>query len=192
MIKFVAVHRKDENNVGDIASNPLQYFLKSNEYQTVDISNLHRESYPSNIPVVVGGGGLIENDFIGSAVREILSSSDKNNLKNMWSNRWNSTNPANIDISREFNSKYQDLISEYVNKINNDTSPRFVWGAGHNGEISKKTKKDLNFPEWLIEFNAVGIRDWDQGYDWVPCAICMHPALRKTYSIKNYVIFFEL
>ena len=77
MIKFVVVHRKDQNNVGDIASNPLQYFLKDDEYQTVDIANLRNDLYPANVPVIVGGGGLIGNDFMGSAVRDVLSSADK-------------------------------------------------------------------------------------------------------------------
>lgn len=191
MIKFVVVHRKDHNNVGDIASNPLQYFLKPDEYQTVDIANLRNEVYPSGVPVVVGGGGLIGNDYIGSAVRDVLSSSDKNYLKHLWNQRWNSLNSANTEISREFNSKYQDLISEYINKIKSDTSPKVIWGAGHNGEVSKKSKKDLDLPDWLVEFNAVGVRDWNQGHTWVPCASCLHPALRESYAIKNDVIFFE-
>ena len=191
MIKFVVVHRKDQNNVGDIASNPLQYFLKPDEYQTVDIANLRTERYPSNVPMIVGGGGLIGNDFIGNAVRDLLSSSDKNHLKFLWSQRWNALNSENLEISKEFNSKYQDLISEYMNKIKSDISPKVIWGAGHNGEVSKKSKKDLDLPDWLVEFNAVGIRDWDQGYSWVPCASCLHPALKKSYTIKNDIIFFE-
>jgi hypothetical protein len=191
MIKFVVVHRKDQNNVGDIASNPLQYFLKADEYQTVDVANLQNDPYPSNVPVILGGGGLIGNDFMGSAVRDVLSSADTNYLKHLWSQRWNTSNSANQEISKEFNSKYQDLISEYINKIKLDTSPKVIWGAGHNGEAGKKSKKELDLPDWLVEFNAVGIRDWEQGYSWVPCASCMHPALRKTYTIKNDIIFFE-
>jgi hypothetical protein len=191
MKKYIVVHRKDENNVGDIASNPLQYFLKPDEYQTIDIVNLRNEKYPASVPIIVGGGGLIGNDFIGDSVRDILSGADKNYLKQMWNLRWDTVNPANVEISREFNSRYQNLISEYINKTAEDKSPRFIWGAGHNGDVSKKTKKELNFPNWLTEFNLTGIRDWDQGYNWVPCASCMHPALRKDYSIKNDIIFFE-
>lgn len=191
MIKFVVVHRKDQNNVGDIASNPLQYFLKPDEYQTVDIANLRTERYPSNVPMIVGGGGLISNDFIGNAMRDLLSSSDKNHLKFLWGQRWNSLNSENLEISKEFNSRYQDLISEFMNKINSDSSPKVIWGAGHNGDVSKKSKKEIDLPDWLVEFSAVGIRDWDQGYSWVPCASCLHPALRKSYNIKNDIIFFE-
>jgi hypothetical protein len=191
MIKFVVIHRKDQNNVGDIASNPLQYFLKSDEYQSVDIANLKNENYPLSVPIVVGGGGLIGNDFIGDSVRDVLSAADIKHLKKMWNMRWNTSNPVNSDMSNEFNSKYQDLVSEYINKVQKDTAPRVVWGAGHNGEVSKKSKKELTFPDWLTEFNSCGVRDWNQGYKWVPCASCLHPALRKNYSIKNDVIFFE-
>ena len=63
MLKFVVVHRADRNNVGDIASNPLQYFLKEEKYQTVDIVDLPRSEYNTTLPTIVGGGGLIGNDF---------------------------------------------------------------------------------------------------------------------------------
>lgn len=191
MIKFVVMHRKDANNVGDIASNPLQYFLKSDEYQSIDIANLKNETYPSGVPVVCGGGGLIENNFMKDTLRDILGGSDINQLKNLWDQRWESTLRSNFDISKEFNIKFQNLISEYINKIEKDKSIKILWGAGHNGEVSKKTKNQLNFPDWLSEFNFVGIRDWNQDFNWVPCASCLHPALQKKYSIKNDVIFFE-
>lgn len=191
MTKFVVVHRKDPNNVGDIASNPLQYFLPPEEYLTIDISNLRNETYPSNVPVIVGGGGLIGNEFMGDAMRDVLTGSDVNQLKTMWSLKWETNNPANNNISQEFNSKYQELISEYINLTSRDTAPRFVWGAGHNGDYNKKSKGKFDYPDWLTEFNLAGIRDWNQGYLWTPCASCMHPALRKKYQIKNDVIWFE-
>lgn len=191
MIKFVVVHRKDPNNVGDIASNPLQYFLNPDEYQTVDITDLRNETYASNVPVIVGGGGLIGNEFMGDAARDVLSGADKNQLKKLWELRWQTNNPSNLDLSVDFNSKYQNLISEYLNKVNQDNAPRFVWGAGHNGDYNKKSKGKFDYPSWLAEFNLVGIRDWNQGYTWAPCASCMHPALRKSYTIKNDVIWFE-
>ena len=37
MKKFTVVHRVDINNVGDLASNPLQYFLDRDEYDVIDI-----------------------------------------------------------------------------------------------------------------------------------------------------------
>jgi hypothetical protein len=95
LIKCVVVHSKDENNVGDVASNPLQYFLNSGEYESVDISDLHRSRYSSNVPVVVGGGGLIGNEFFGDLARNVLNSSDKNQLLGLWDRRWDATDPSN-------------------------------------------------------------------------------------------------
>lgn len=189
--KYIVVHRKDENNVGDIASNPLQYFLQPSEYQVVDITELHSTVYPSKVPVIVGGGGLIGNEFFGDTIRDVLSSSDRLQLMNLWEQRWSSTNPSNTNTSKEFLLEYHQLIKKYMDKLAVDTAPKFIWGAGHNGEFSKKKKGGADYPSWLSEFNLVGIRDVNTDFQWVPCASCMHPALRRTYAIKNDVIFFE-
>ena len=61
--KFTVVHRADRNNVGDLASNPLQYFLEPEEYQVVDITQIKETSYNSALPMIVGGGGLVANEF---------------------------------------------------------------------------------------------------------------------------------
>lgn len=191
MTKCVVVHRKDENNVGDIASNPLQYFLSPDEYQTVDIIDLYKSQYPGNIPVIVGGGGLIGNDYLGDAVRDVLSTADKNQLLGLWEERWDLCDPSNFDLHSEFTNQYKNLIKEYIDKLSTKKPPRFFWGAGYNGEYNKKLRLKFPWPEWLVEFDKVGVRDYGQDLDWYPCASCMHPALRKTYPIKNDVIFFE-
>jgi len=191
MKKVIVVHRKDDNNVGDIASNPLQYFLKDDQYQTIDIANIHNTQYPANLPVVVGGGGLIGNEFLGDSVRRVLNSSDKNQLVDLWHRRWELCDPANQSENEEFLLKYKELIKEYLDKINKNTSPRYFWGGGFNGEYDKKSKNKFSWPDWMAEFNKIGVRDWDQAMPWTPCASCMHPAFRKVYSIKNDVIFFE-
>lgn len=191
MIKFIVVHRNDPNNVGDIASNPLQYFLNRDQYQVIDVVDLHKTEYPANVPIIVGGGGLLANDFIGDAIQRILDSSDKNRLLHLWEQRWSCTNSENLELNQEFNTRFHALVSEFLSKVNQDRAPRVLWGAGHNGEITKKTRGQFTYPEWIAEFKLAGIRDWGQSLPWVPCASCMHPALKKKYSIKNDVIFFE-
>jgi len=191
MKKFIVVHRQDENNVGDIASNPLQYFLKSDEYQTIDITKLSTTYYDAGIPIIVGGGGLIGNEFFGDALQNLLLSSDKNQLLDLWDRRWTCSNPANLEVNEEFTVRYHELISEFVNKISKDSAPRVIWGAGHNGEVTKKSKGTFVYPNYLAEYKLIGVRDFNQNLPWVPCASCMHPALNKTYSIKNDIIWFE-
>lgn len=191
MQKCVVIHRRDYNNVGDMASNPLQYFLKEDQYQTIDITELHSTSYLSQVPVIVGGGGLIGNEFFGDIVKNVLHSSDKNQLINLWNQRWEVTDPANRELNDEFLVKYKNFIKEYMDRLDNSKSPRFFWGAGYNGDYNKKIRAKFEWPSWMVEFDKVGVRDWGQSLSWTPCASCMHPALRKNYAIKNDVIFFE-
>lgn len=191
MKKFVVVHRKDLNNVGDMASNPLQYFLKSDEYDTVDISEYTATSIPDNTHVIVGGGGLLENQFFGHLVSDVLLSHDLKNLTNIPKEIWKLSTAVNKEIRDEFFSKLNPLVQEYSNKINNDNSKRILWGAGHNVDGVKKSKGHLEYSTYLQRYDMVGIRDHNQMYEWLPCASCMHPALQKSYPIKNDIIWFE-
>lgn len=191
MTKFIVVHRQDENNVGDIAANPLQYFLKKDEYQVIDISKIHQSYYKAGIPIIVGGGGLLGNEFFGDSLKNLLQSNDKNQLLDLYDKKWQCSNPANNELADEFSMKFHDLINQYLEKIENDKAPKIIWGAGHNGDVTKKNKGTFIFPNYLAEFKLVGIRDYGQNINWVPCASCMHPALQKTYTIKNDIIWFE-
>lgn len=189
-IKFVVAHRKDANNVGDIASNPLQYFLRSDEYQTIDIANLKNEVYDSSIPLILGGGGLLGNSFFGDVAAELLSTPDRQQLQALGENEWKLVNHKHSDAHQRFQSAYRELIASTLEQIPETTGPKYVWGAGHND--SAETEK-VKYSKFLSEYRAVGIRDYQESsrYEWVPCASCMHPALRGNYPIKNDVIWFE-
>lgn len=193
MTKFIVAHRKDPNNVGDLASEPLQYFLPRDQYQTIDILDLGKESFSSNTPLIVGGGGLIGNEFIGNNLEKIISDSDKHQLEKLWKQKWSLGNIENADLHRQFSEEYRSLIKKYIDMLPAAKNKRFIWGAGHNsdGKKDKSGRISLDYPESLVNFNLVGLRDFTSDYEWVPCASCMHPALRKNYSIKNDVIFFE-
>ena len=190
MTKCYVVHRHDKNNVGDIASNPLQYF-KIKDYEVIDILKISRHVFDPNVPIIAGGGGLIANEFIEDSLRDLTVSHDKNCILNIGQEIWNMTSAANKSIRDEFFSKFNPLVAEYVKKLSDEKSPRVVWGAGHNGAYEKKFKGILEYPSWLRNFDLIGIRDYGQEYDWVPCASCMHPALREKHKIKYPVIWFE-
>lgn len=191
MKKFTVVHRVDQNNVGDIASNPLQYFLSPDEYDVVDIVDITHKSYDSTLPLIVGGGGLINNEFFNDTLHSVLMSADYNQLMQMWQQRWALCDPLNENLHTEFIEEYQQFIKRYVDRLNETKAKRFVWGAGHNGDFNRKRGWNFSYPAWLSEFDLVGVRDYKQNLPWVPCASCMHPALRKQYEIKNDVIWFE-
>lgn len=189
--KFYVVHRRDLNNVGDMASNPLQYFLNPSEYESIDIIDLMSAQIPDNATVIAGGGGLIANQFMDDALRALTVPQDHNQLLNLADQYWKVCSSGNSQVRQEFFSKLNPLVKEYLDKLSRTTGPRVIWGAGHNSDYIKKLKGDLEYPEWLRDFNLIGVRDYNQQYNWVPCASCMHPALRKKYPIKNDVIWFE-
>ena len=191
MTKCYVVHRRDKNNVGDMASDPLQYFMKPNDYTVVDVENIGMTSFKEGVPIIAGGGGLIANDYMGDLLRDLTVAHDKRQILNIGQQFWSETSAANKSIRDEFFSKLNPLITEYVKKLSDDTSPRIIWGAGHNGNFQKKVKTGLEYPDWLRNFDEIGIRDYGQQYDWVPCASCMHPALRENHVIKHSVIWFE-
>ena len=191
MTKCVVVHRKDVNNVGDIASNPLQYFLKPSEYEVVDVELIGHMNFDESKPIIAGGGGLLANEYMNDVLRDLTQSNDKNNMLELANSFWKTSSTANKAVRDEFFSKLNSLVKEYGDKLENVKSPRIIWGAGHNGDYQKKMKGTLSYPKWVREFDLVGVRDYGQEYEWAPCASCMHPALRKEYKIKNDVIWFE-
>ena len=189
--KFTVVHRADPNNVGDLSSNPLQYFLKPEEYQVVDITRIKETEYNSGLPMIVGGGGLIGNEFFGDTIQSLLPSADLDQLTSIQKHKWNLRDPANEKAHEEFQFAHRNFIKRYMNKIKPVSTPRHIWGAGHNGPLDKRGAAEIVYPDWLMNFDEVGVRDWDQNQPWVPCASCMHPALTQKYAIKNDVIFYE-
>jgi hypothetical protein len=188
--KFVVIHRTDKNNVGDIASNPLQYFLSPDEYVTVDIAHYGKQEFPTDVPIIVGGGGLIANEFFGDVLEDILVHPDQQRVENLWKERWQLFDINNQKLYDDFIVKYEKLLKTTYDKIKSAGTFKAIWGAGHNSK-DINPKKGINYPSYLLKYNAVGIRDYGTGYNWVPCASCMHDALTKEYEIKNDVVWFE-
>jgi hypothetical protein len=192
--KFTVVHRVDQNNVGDLASNPLQYFLKPDEYQVVDITKINETPYNSNLPMVVGGGGLIANKLFGDALLSLLPAGDLYQLIKIQQQAWKLQDYNNKKVHSNFVIEYTQLIKDYIGQLLPITSNRYIWGAGHNSKVNSDNNNntyEFIYPDYLEYFNKVGIRDWNTNHSWVPCASCMHPALYKKYAIKNDVVFFE-
>ena len=190
--KFIVAHRMDQNNVGDIASNPLQYFLSPDEYTRVDVTQIGKTSWDPNVPVILGGGGLLGNTMFGDIAAKISVSADRQQLQDIGVDiPWTLQNSSNQSLYNTFRQQYQQLISSTLRQmVEPPGGPKYVWGAGYN---SDDVSEEISYSPFLSEFDAVGLRDWSQGsrYEWVPCASCMHPALRQNYSIRNDIIWFE-
>ncbi len=200
-MKAVVIHRRDPNNIGDIASDPLQYFLKEDEYHKIDITSLGREPFPDDLPVIFGGGGLLANEFFGDAINYIFDHPDVLQLNEMWDHRWRLCNLKYKQEYKEFNAVLKEQVTKLIKHIDsNKDVKRIIWGAGHNQrDYNPANSHDIKYPRRIKDFDIIGVRDhWNDifqaqhpDWDWVPCASCMHPAFNKKYAIKNDVIIFE-
>jgi hypothetical protein len=164
--------------------------MNKSEYTVVDITQIGSTFFEDR-PVIVGGGGLLANEFMEDSIKDLTVPSDKNQILNLANQYWKQTSAANKAVRDEFFSKLNPIVKEYVDKLESKKSSRILWGAGHNGDYQKKLKGTLEYPDWLRNFDLIGVRDYSQQYDWVPCASCMHPALREKHIIKHRVIWFE-
>jgi hypothetical protein len=192
-VKFVVAHRMDPNNIGDIASNPLQYFLSRDEYEIIDVANIGEIPYKENVPLIVGGGGLLGNDFFGDDfLSEVLGSPDRSQLERMWQDSWSLCNTDYKDVYDNFYKKFNSLIEDTLENLKPVDKSRFIWGAGHNGSGETVFEK-IKWPKALSKYKLVGLRDYHNSsrFQWVPCASCMHPAFDRKYTVKNDVIWFE-
>jgi len=73
-----------------------------------------------------------------------------------------------------------------------------LWGAGQQSynfknsgdNFSPYNASNFDYKPYLTDFNLTGIRDYNQGYDWVPCVSCMDKAFDNDYSIQHdFVVF---
>lgn len=190
--QFITVHRRDPNNVGDMASEPLQYFLKSDQYQVIDSADLAHRDYDTEVPMIVGGGGLLANNAIGEVTETVLTSPDRQRLRDLAEVQWQVNNPRFRHLARDLHDNIHHAVARTLEQIPLSRAPRYVWGAGHNSDSTGADK--IKYSRYLAEYRLVGLRDWhgmSSKYTWVPCASCMHSAFNKKYTIKNDVIWFE-
>ncbi|TVU55417.1 MAG: hypothetical protein EA414_01850 [Arthrospira sp. PLM2.Bin9] len=77
-----------------------------------------------------------------------------------------------------------------------------LWGAGQqvyqlknsgltDGSHSPYNNNIFDYTPYLKDFNCIGIRDYNQGYDWVPCVSCMDKVFDKEYSIQEEFVVFS-
>lgn len=188
---FVEIYRQDLNNVGDVYSNPLRYFATSKDnVLSIDVDNIDRIEYDDTAKVIVGGGGLINNEIFGDKISGLLDGADSAQLTNMYNHRWKVQNVNNEQIFNDFHNRFQKLYESTMKRLQRHTGPKILWGAGHNKQGWSR-KDTMLWPEWMKKFTLVGTRDYMVGYPWVPCASCMHPAFDKKYAVTNEFVFLE-
>lgn len=140
--------------------------------------------------MILGGGGLLGNAFLGDVVQSLLVSPDRKKLQDI--QHWSTSNAMMTGPARRFNDRLQALVAETLECLPDDRTAKYIWGVGHNGEEDSGGR--IKYTPWLSEFRMVGLRDWhgeDSRHRWVPCASCLHPAFDRTYPVTNDVIWFE-
>lgn len=187
LVSIVEFFRIDENNPGDWYSNPCRYFFQDEETVQIDIDKIKKITWNQTDVLIVGGGGLIGNEHFHEFMKKVATHPDEQFLNDI-------INTKLVDISVENKSqllKWKEVIQRYTIKvlgeIDRTVAPRILWGVGHN----TKDQSNSTYPSYTNRFHLVGLRDWDSGYRWVPCASCMHPAFDKQYEIKNEFVWFE-
>jgi hypothetical protein len=69
-----------------------------------------------------------------------------------------------------------------------------AWGVGqqtYGNSFDTNRLKSFAYGDYLDRFDLVGIRDINMGYDWVPCASCMHPAFDRPRTIQHEFVVFS-
>jgi hypothetical protein len=59
-----------------------------------------------------------------------------------------------------------------------------VWGVGSNYSLSEHA----GYPEWFGAANLIGVRDWSNGYRYLPCASCLSPLFKKRQYIRYRIV----
>ncbi len=78
-------------------------------------------------------------------------------------------------------------ILKYAPQIPPCDGPRIIWGAG----VNRPHLRDQDTIRGVSGWDLVGIRDWDRGYPWVPCASCLHEAFHRKYDILYEFVVME-
>jgi hypothetical protein len=190
-MNIIEFHRIDQNNPGDLYSNPCRYFFPDVKTTKVDIDNVRKTTWNQLDTLIVGGGGLIGNENFEKLMDRITNHPDEQLLVDVIE-----TKLKNISVeNKELIQKWKEFVQRYtlntISQLDKTIGPRILWGAGHNSRDKVEDSYFINYPSYLNRFHLVGVRDWVEDYRWVPCASCMHPAFDKEYEIKNEFVWFE-
>ncbi|MTJ09046.1 MULTISPECIES: polysaccharide pyruvyl transferase family protein [unclassified Anabaena] len=78
----------------------------------------------------------------------------------------------------------RDFFTEKLNYIADNRKGKLIsWGIGHNGY--ENVDRELKYPQYMDKFDLHGIRDYNQGFNYVPCVSCMSKLFDKKYNVKH-------
>jgi hypothetical protein len=67
-----------------------------------------------------------------------------------------------------------------------------LWGVGQQSyENPSESWRNFNYAPYLEGVDLAGVRDYDVGLPWLPCASCMHPEFDRPRSPKHEMVVFS-
>lgn len=157
----INLHRAITNNIGDIVCAPSLWFDELSKTKRIEI--------------------------LGFNSSEIQSASERKIWKNMVSEADTIIVGGGGLIEIDF---FKQGI-KYISKNRKKGSKLVLWGAGHNNwkiRDWREIKQKISLDDY--NFDKIGVRDYNSGYRWVPCASCMSPLFDKEYEIKENIVMY--
>jgi hypothetical protein len=152
---IINLHRLNTNNIGDLACTPVHYFDELTAIPEFDSLGYLQSETPDQ---------QVRSDWVAK-----VSSADVIIV--------GGGGLLGIDF---FAPALKKMFSE-----KKSSAKTVLWGAGHNSwQIGDwrnlKYKVDLS----QLPFDSVGIRDFNQGFEWVPCVSCLSPLFDQAASAQ--------
>lgn len=80
------------------------------------------------------------------------------------------------------------ILSKQLEKaVLRKNAPFIIWGIGTNTHNATTA----SYPDYLSHADLVGLRDFGNPFDYVPCPSCMHPAFDRQFSIQHDFVIYE-
>ena len=93
------------------------------------------------------------------------------------------------------------LLNAHCSKIFNPYVKLVMWGVGRNihtdnieydGDTFVKGHTLVNgIPDMINHWDLIGLRDYDCGYEWIPCVSCMNSLFDLKYEVKHDIVLYE-
>lgn len=107
---------------------------------------------------------------------------------------WSFTEHRVIDIHKPFESEFAGnyifgggglLHGQWLERLDKFAALKrrsvlsVMWSAGMNVHFTDR----LIWPKFLDTFNKVGLRDWGNPWEYLPCVSCLHPAVKEARGV---------
>jgi exopolysaccharide biosynthesis predicted pyruvyltransferase EpsI len=74
-----------------------------------------------------------------------------------------------------------------LEELSNRGKKTVLWGLGHNEKNKNTFGKVTSYNIEPSAFGLVGVRDYNMGLEWVPCASCLNPIMDTKLDVENEV-----